>query len=117
MPVCRRGIAFFVVFGCSTMGLRRKLVLLGGFSMCLVHGVSSSGSVADSLACARCGPIAYVPTTPLRRANEWSTLPSETTGPSATLHLQGQILHLHGWARGAKDLSSLNGAPRALVKR
>ena len=33
MPVCRCVIAFFIMFGSSTMGLRRKFVLLGGFPM------------------------------------------------------------------------------------
>ena len=41
MPVCRCAIAFFVVFGSRTMGLRRKFVLLCGFSVCLVHGIFS----------------------------------------------------------------------------
>jgi hypothetical protein len=34
-------IAFFVVFGGRTMGLRRKFVQFGGFSVGLVHGVFS----------------------------------------------------------------------------
>jgi hypothetical protein len=33
------------MFGGSAMGLRRKFVLFGGFSVCLVHGVSSCGRV------------------------------------------------------------------------
>jgi hypothetical protein len=45
MPFSRRVIAFFVVFGGRTMGLRGKFVQLGGFSVCLVHGVSSCVSV------------------------------------------------------------------------
>jgi hypothetical protein len=36
------------MFGGSTMGMRRKFVLLGGFPVCLVHGVSSCGSAGNS---------------------------------------------------------------------
>jgi len=41
MEFLRRAIAFFAVFGGRTMGLRRKFVQLGGFSVCLVHCVFS----------------------------------------------------------------------------
>src|ERR1035438_6173127 len=41
MPDCRGGVPFFVMFGGRAMGSRRKFVLLGGFSVCLVHGVFS----------------------------------------------------------------------------
>lgn len=41
MPVRRGAIPFFVMFGGRPMGSRRKCVQLGGFSVCLVHGVSS----------------------------------------------------------------------------
>jgi hypothetical protein len=41
MPSSRLVIPFFIVFGGSTMGARRKFVLLGGFSVCLVHVVPS----------------------------------------------------------------------------
>jgi hypothetical protein len=37
------------MFGGSTMGLRRKFVLLGGFSVCLMHGISSRESVDGAL--------------------------------------------------------------------
>jgi hypothetical protein len=37
MPVSRFVVASFIVFGGSAMGFRRKLVLLGGFSMRVVH--------------------------------------------------------------------------------
>ena len=39
MPCCRLGFAFFIVFRGSTVRARRKFVLLGGFSVCLVHVV------------------------------------------------------------------------------
>jgi hypothetical protein len=41
MSVCRRKVAFFVMFGGSAMGLRRKFVLLSRFSMGRVHSLSS----------------------------------------------------------------------------
>jgi hypothetical protein len=46
MPVSRVVIPFFVVFGGGAVGVRGKLVLLGGFAVgvvCVVHGVFSSG--------------------------------------------------------------------------
>jgi hypothetical protein len=39
MPVCRREISFFIMFGGGTMRLRGKFVLFGGFSVFLVHDV------------------------------------------------------------------------------
>jgi hypothetical protein len=36
------------MFGGSTMGACRLFVPLSGFPMCVVHGVSSCGSVIDS---------------------------------------------------------------------
>lgn len=39
MPCCRLVFAFFIVFRGSTVRARRKFVLLGGFSVCLVHVV------------------------------------------------------------------------------
>jgi hypothetical protein len=47
MPVSRYVIAFFVMFGSATVGLCRKFVL-GGFSACAVHGLSSGGNIATS---------------------------------------------------------------------
>jgi len=38
MPISRFVLTFFIVFGGSTVGLGRKLVLLRCFSMRLVHG-------------------------------------------------------------------------------
>ena len=40
MPVSRLVIASFIVFGSRTMGVRRKFVLLGGFPMRVIHGLS-----------------------------------------------------------------------------
>ena len=37
MPSSRFVIPFFIVFGSRPMSLRRKFVLLGGFSVCFVH--------------------------------------------------------------------------------
>jgi transaldolase len=45
MPAFRYAVPFFIVFGGGTMGHCRKFVLLGGFPVRLVHGVSSRGSV------------------------------------------------------------------------
>jgi hypothetical protein len=44
MPDYRWEISFFVMFRGRAMGLRRKFVLLGGFPVRLVHGLSSCGS-------------------------------------------------------------------------
>ena len=41
MPPSGFVIPFFIVFGSRTMSLSRKFVLLGGFSVCFVHGVCS----------------------------------------------------------------------------
>jgi hypothetical protein len=46
MPVSSFVFPFFVVFGCGAVGVRGKLVLLGGFAVCvvcIVHGVFSCG--------------------------------------------------------------------------
>src|ERR1039457_3002372 len=48
MPDCRCVIPLFVMFRGSTMGLCRKFVLLSGFPVCFVHGVSSCGSAVNS---------------------------------------------------------------------
>jgi hypothetical protein len=54
MPASGYGVLFFVMFGSSAMGLRREFVLLGGFPVFLVHGISSCGSVGNSrLMCTR----------------------------------------------------------------
>ena len=37
MPLSRLVIASFIVFGSSTMGVRRQFVLFGGFPMRFVH--------------------------------------------------------------------------------
>jgi hypothetical protein len=48
MPGSRSAVPFFVVFRSGTMCLCRKLVLLGGSPVCLVHGISSCGSEGNS---------------------------------------------------------------------
>jgi hypothetical protein len=59
MPDYRWEISFFVMFRGRAMGLRRKFVLLGGFPVRLVHGLSSCGSYWQlSFSSARSGPIA-----------------------------------------------------------
>jgi hypothetical protein len=62
MPRCGLVIPFFVVFGGSTVRARRKFVLLGGFSVCLVHVVPSREKMAGKFCTAsarilatRCG--------------------------------------------------------------
>jgi hypothetical protein len=47
MPAPLSVVAFFIVFGGSTMSLSSKFVLFGGLRMCVVHGVSSCGVVVN----------------------------------------------------------------------
>ena len=49
MPPSPYVIPFFMVFGGSTMGLRRQFVLLGCFKVCVVRHVSSCGTVLNAL--------------------------------------------------------------------
>lgn len=65
MPDCRCEVPFFVVFSRSTMGLCRKIVLLGGFPVYFVRGVSSCGSVGNSpLICTRQTNVFRIGNTP-----------------------------------------------------
>jgi hypothetical protein len=47
MPALRYAVPFFIVFGGGSMGHGSKFMLLGGFPVRLVHGVSSCESVCD----------------------------------------------------------------------
>jgi hypothetical protein len=60
VPVCDN-VAFLVMFGGSMMGLRRKLVLLGGSPVCLVHGVPSRGKVGHPYMCTRPDQLRIAP--------------------------------------------------------
>jgi hypothetical protein len=48
MPAFGSTIPFFIMFGGSTMGVRRKFVLLGRLPVCLVHGAVSCRSVDNA---------------------------------------------------------------------
>jgi len=48
IPASRCAIPLFMMFGARTMGVRGKFLLLSGFPVCAVHGVTSGGSVAPS---------------------------------------------------------------------
>jgi hypothetical protein len=64
MPLSPFVVAFFMVFGGSSMGARRKFVLLGGLPVCVVHGffyrctatavcgMSALASLDDAISCA-----------------------------------------------------------------
>jgi hypothetical protein len=56
MPLSLFVVPLFIVFGSRAVGFRRKFVLLGGFPVCVVHGVFPS-----LLSSARFGPISTVP--------------------------------------------------------
>src|ERR1035441_7018811 len=49
MPPSPYVIPFFMVFGGSTMGLRRQFVLLGCFKVCVVRHISSRRTVLNAL--------------------------------------------------------------------
>jgi hypothetical protein len=54
MPVSRLVIAFFTMFGTSTVGLFRKFVLFGGSLVRIVHGLSPvEANVNSQLICTR----------------------------------------------------------------
>ena len=45
MPFSSFVVTFFIVFGGRTMSARSKFVLLGGFQVCVVHGIFSCEDV------------------------------------------------------------------------
>jgi len=59
MPGCGSVIALLVVFRRSAMGLCRKLVLLGGSPMFLVHGIPS-GDVNSPFPCTRWAILCWI---------------------------------------------------------
>jgi hypothetical protein len=90
MPDGRSAVPFFVVFRGRAMCLRRKLVLLGGSPVCLVHGVSSCGSDGNSpLMCTRRSNLCGIGNASLEMALRELFDAGLTTGlPVRTLHLQ-----------------------------
>jgi hypothetical protein len=80
MPPSGFVIAFFMVFGGRAMGVRRQLVLLGGFPVGVVHDVSSWETFSTPIACARGGPIAGG-----SQGLAWQGLAQELIGPTVTV--------------------------------
>jgi hypothetical protein len=62
-------VLLFMGFRGATMSVSGGIVLLGGFPVRLVHGVSSRGSVGDRSSCARGGPIYWRSGMALHRRN------------------------------------------------
>jgi len=130
MPDCRGGVPFFVMFGGRAMGSRRKFVLLGGFSVCLVHVFSLWKRRQLPFCVARVGPIFLE----RKRLSAWLQIAiilasghrmagfrrprtvkgelADASPPGADLHSQWQIMHRYGFGFPSSALRPV-GSSRA----